>query len=438
MLDRSIGSADFTEVDGSDSSRIDGFRKELEAEKPVEDAEISDDEIVNAILVLDSKSLLERGYEASEIPENFWAGLMEFWMNQKQNNVADEVQNTFEDITITYYYTIGICGIGITTPYKNINGLKELDGVQDVILSPLYEVPGADESNNIIGATAAWQETGYTGKGTKIAIIDTGLDLDHPSFQGGDEFETTADSLTVEKVDNVLKDLNVSSVQEGITAEKLYRSNKVPFAFNYIDASLRVDHNDANGSDNGTHVAGIAAANKISTTSISGVAPDAQLVIMKVFGNRGGAYFSDIMAAMEDAIRLGCDSINISIGSAAGFTNDEEEIQEVFARICDTDVVVAVAAGNDYNAAYGNPTGTNYNLTSNPDNGLVTSPGVYTNATTVASMDNASEFFTVGQKNITFNDSAQTDGTAFMKNFAGGQENPVCCSRQLWSRSGGF
>ena len=100
-----IGSADFTEVDGSDSSRIDGFRKELEAEKPVEDAEISDDEIVNAILVLDSKSLLERGYEASEIPENFWAGLMEFWMNQKQNNVADEVQNTFEDITITYYYT---------------------------------------------------------------------------------------------------------------------------------------------------------------------------------------------------------------------------------------------------------------------------------------------------------------------------------------------
>ncbi|MBC8544188.1 S8 family serine peptidase [Bianquea renquensis] len=419
-----IGSADFTEVDGSDSSRIDGFRKELEAEKPVEDAEISDDEIVNAILVLDSKSLLERGYEASEIPENFWAGLMEFWMNQKQNNVADEVQNTFEDITITYYYTIGICGIGITTPYKNINGLKELDGVQDVILSPLYEVPGADESNNIIGATAAWQETGYTGKGTKIAIIDTGLDLDHPSFQGGDEFETTADSLTVEKVDNVLKDLNVSSVQEGITAEKLYRSNKVPFAFNYIDASLRVDHNDANGSDHGTHVAGIAAANKISTTSISGVAPDAQLVIMKVFGNRGGAYFSDIMAAMEDAIRLGCDSINISIGSAAGFTNDEEEIQEVFARICDTDVVVAVAAGNDYNAAYGNPTGTNYNLTSNPDNGLVTSPGVYTNATTVASMDNASEFFTVGQKNITFNDSAQTDGTAFMKNFAGGQEIP--------------
>ncbi|MFQ9800956.1 MAG: hypothetical protein ACLR23_20810 [Clostridia bacterium] len=40
-------------------------------------------------------------------------------------------------------------------------------------------------------------------------------------------------------------------------------------------------------------------------------------------------------------------------------------------------------------------------------------------------MDNASEFFTVGQKNITFNDSAQTDGTAFMKNFAGGQEIPL-------------
>ena len=143
----------------------------------------------------------------------------------------------------------------------------------------------------------------------KIAVIDTGLDLTHPNFQGGDDFETTKDSLTKEKISNVLGDLNAAAGFSGLTADKLYQSNKVPFAFNYIDNSLRVDHKDANGSDHGTHVAGIAAANQIEGISVCGVAPDAQVLVMKVFGNAGGAYFSDIMAAMEDAIRLECDSI---------------------------------------------------------------------------------------------------------------------------------
>ena len=90
-----IGAADFTEVEEAASSHIDGFRRELEEKEPAEeDAGLSDDEIVNAILVLDSKSLLERGYEASEISESFWAGVMESWMNKKQDNVADEVENT--------------------------------------------------------------------------------------------------------------------------------------------------------------------------------------------------------------------------------------------------------------------------------------------------------------------------------------------------------
>lgn len=415
------GSASFSEIADGTALRIDGFRKAMESLEPVEDT-IEKDTVVDAIIVLDGKSLLERGYEASEIPQSFWAGVLENWMNKKQDKIADEVLEVCDEVEINYYYTIGICGIGITTPYENIETLKKIDGVKDVILSTVYDVPEADESNQIIGAAKAWADTGYTGKGTKIAVIDTGLDLDHPSFQAAEGFTTTDSSLTVEKIDEVLGDLNVSSILKGVTAKQLYRSSKVPFAFNYIDASLRADHNDSNASDHGTHVAGIAAANQIGENSPCGVAPDAQILVMKVFGNRGGAYFSDIMAAVEDAIRLECDSVNISIGSAAGFTDDEQEIQEIFARLCDTDVVVAVAAGNDYNAAYGNPTGTNYNLTSNPDFGLVSTPGVYANATTVASMDNAAEFFTVGAKNITFNDSAQSDSTAFMKVFSGGQQ----------------
>ena len=47
-----------------------------------------------------------------------------------------------------------------------------------------------------------------------------------------------------------------------------------------------------------------------------GVAPDAQLITMKVFGKNGGAYDSDYMAAIEDAILLGCDVVNLSLGSS--------------------------------------------------------------------------------------------------------------------------
>lgn len=400
---------------------VDGFRKELEPLKPVEEEQgISDNQKVKAIIVLDEKSLLERGYEASEIEESFWADVTTSRMNKKQDKVAEKAENTCDDVKVEYYYTIGTCGIAITTPYKNIEKIKKIRGVKDVILSPLYEVPEADDTNTINGASAVWGESGYTGKGSKIAVIDTGLDLQHPGFSG-DNFQTTKTSLTKNKINEVLDGLNASVRVGNLSADKLYRSAKVPFAFNYIDASLRVDHDDANGSDHGTHVAGIAAANRQNETGVCGVAPDAQVLVMKVFGNRGGAYFNDILAALEDSVRLGCDSVNISVGVSAGFTEDEEVIDSIFSKICDTDVIVSVAAGNDYNAAFGNPNGTNANLTSNPDNGILSSPGTYLSSTTVASIDNASEFFTVDKKNFGFNDSAQTDETKFLKNFIQGK-----------------
>lgn len=405
----------------TDETRVKGFRAEQDELTPAED-ELSEDDEVRAILVMEDKSLLDKGYEASEISDSLRAGASQWWMERKQDKVAKEAEKVDNDLEVDYYYSIALCGVAVTTTYGNLEELEDIDGVKDVILSTVYDTPKADDTNVINGAADAWESTGYTGKGSKVAVIDTGLDLTHPSFQGGDGFEITDTSLTKAKIDDKLSKLNASARMNGLSSKELYRSNKVPFAFNYIDASTRVDHNDSNGSDHGTHVAGIAAANKLDSASVCGVAPDAQLVIMKVFGNAGGAYFTDIMAAMEDAMTLGCDSINISIGSAAGFTRDEAAIQDIFDKVCDTDIIVSVAAGNDYNAAYGNTTGTNANLTSNPDNGLVAAPGSYTNATTVASLNNAAEYFTVGTKNITFSDSATSDATKFMKQFSGGQE----------------
>lgn len=69
---------------------------------------------------------------------------------------------------------------------------------------------------------------------------------------------------------------------------------------------------------------------------------------MKVFGQNGGAYDSDYIAAVEDAILLGCDSVNLSLGSVVpGFTANTL-YQGVLEALTETDTVATISAGNSY------------------------------------------------------------------------------------------
>ena len=271
-----------------------------------------------------------------------------------------------------------------------------LDGVKSVYLMPVYNActvqegtasPNTASSGAMTGVAQVWQDLGYTGKGMKIAVIDTGLDLDHPSFAA--EPETTEDSMTRSDIDAVLKELNAYEKRSTITSKTLYRSAKVPFAFNYVDNSLTADHSADSMGDHGTHVSGIAAANAVEGTTVVGMAPDAQIIVMKVFGAAGGAYTDDIVAALEDAMTLGCDVVNLSLGSSAGFSSSDTEIDLIYQRLAEQDIIATISAGNDGTSAYGNMWGTDMNRTQNPDNAAVGQPGTYVNATTIASADNA-------------------------------------------------
>ena len=76
---------------------------------------------------------------------------------------------------------------------------------------------------------------------------------------------------------------------------------------------------------------------------------------MKVFGARGGAYDSDYMVAIEDAIVMDCDSVNLSLGSAAqGFTYDnvyQDVLNKLAARTVNGKTVVTISAGNSSDLA---------------------------------------------------------------------------------------
>ena len=129
--------------------------------------------------------------------------------------------------------------------------------------------------------------------------------------------------MTQADISAVLSELNARQKMSSVTAAELNKNgSKIVYGFNYIDGDLTIDHNSDTAGNHGSHVAGIAAANKyipsggsyvkaLETVMTQGEAPDAQLLIMKVFGKGGGAYDSDYMVAIEDAMTLGCDSVNL-------------------------------------------------------------------------------------------------------------------------------
>ena len=235
----------------------------------------------------------------------------------------------------------------------------------------------------------------------KVAILDTGLDYTHDAYQSFMSEGTWDGIWTESDVEALLKNGDFAAEKTSSAAE-LYVSTKVPFAYDYADKDADVYPSYSN---HGTHVAGIVAGydpngytdkdgNHIDETFI-GVAPDAQLVICKVFTDDldskdiGGAISEDILAALEDCVLLGVDVINMSLGTTAGFSStigdsEGDYMEKVYMSIQTAGISLIAAASNDYSSGYGGAFGTN--LVSNPDSATVGSPSTYSAALAVASI----------------------------------------------------
>ncbi len=363
-------------------------------------------EMVRAIVLLEDKGLLERGFSAASISagtEQVVSVRQTLRQRQEVTVAAMErvVRETAPEATVVvrYNYTIAANGMAVEVPCGALAEIRQLPGVKAAFLAPQYSVPQDMTDHTMvqpythitapaIGAVQAW-EAGFSGEGMRIAIVDTGLDLDHPSFAAA----PPSPSLTKEELTEVMPELNATQRYQGLNADRLYYSEKIPFAFNYVDGTLDATHDNDGQGDHGTHVAGISAANRLESTDVVGVAPDAQVLVMKIFGANGGAYFDDILATLEDCYVLDVDVANYSLGTPAGFSSVSPYIDEIFARVLETDMVLAIAGGNSYSAASMNGTGTNVNQTSDPDNGIISTPATYIGSTSVASLENSATRF---------------------------------------------
>lgn len=302
-----------------------------------------------------------------------------------------------EKIEVKDQFALLFNGFSFEGKYWMLEELNKLDGIT-AFIPAMFEVAADDDNGSIvtpntsnstvtIGAQEAW-DLGYTGEGTFIAIIDTGIRHTHEAFS----IMPTNPKVDVAYLENIVSQYG-DLLHCGLDASQLYYSAKQAFNWDYYDNDYDPNHT---ASDHGTHVAGIAAGN--NGTDFKGVAPDAQLAVMQVFEATGSAYFSTVLKALEDCAYLGVDTINMSLGSAAGFTTPYTSITglaEAFDALEAAGISVNAAAGNDMNTTlwttFGDWFYSNYKtLSSNPDYGLVGSPSTFSGSFSVASVVNGS------------------------------------------------
>ena len=416
----------------------------------IEDAEMGEDtaayqahDLVRVSIILEDTSTLEAYSDAAAegtLAEDAAAVSYRAALQRKQDSVVRKISSTIlgrEDLDVVWNLTLVANLISANVEYGKIEQIKQIPGVADVVLEQQYE-PAASEntvqpnmeiSTGMTGTTTAWS-TGYTGAGMRIAIIDTGLDTSHQSFDNGayeyaleqnaarakESVEAYKASLNLLDADEINEKLSLLHIKEGVSASDLYRTEKVAYGYCYIDKDLDVTHEtDAEG-EHGSHVAGIAAANRylpdgnggyvsaLDSVHMHGAAPDAQVLVMKVFGDEGGAYDSDYTAAIEDAIVLGADTINLSLGSASPGPSKArtEAYQKIFDDLENASSVVTVSSGNaGYWAKNADPIGYLYSdgVSMQTDG----QPGSYANSLTVASVDNdgfIGNYLLIGQEPI--------------------------------------
>ena len=262
---------------------------------------------------------------------------------------------------------------------KQIEEILKVDGVANVYETEEYEVT-MENAIDYANVEEVWnnEKYGYTGEGMVIAVIDTGVNYKHRDMALAANVVT---KYTEEEWKEKIKLLGHGE----------YKTRKVPFAYDYqvgINDSLAEDKgfiaDIVSTSAHGYHVSGIAAANG----KLKGVAKNAQVLGMKVLGNKKGYCTSDaIVQAIEDAVKLGADVVNMSLGLCCVPVNEDDYLQSVINEASKAGIVFCISASNSGNS--GSVKSSNTNEYCRKDTTTVNTPGVSNSAITVAACKNS-------------------------------------------------
>ncbi len=357
-------------------------------------AEAKDGKLIPVIISLSGDAVLA-GEAAAEMGTDYLdtaeADAKAASLRQISSQAEEYLRSLYPELEISYRYDVLMNGFSCSLPAGLLDEAGSCRWVKDItkvetvnVVKPELYTASELSDMNYFGET-----TGYFGEGEVIAVLDSEFDITHDMFAPIDDKEN---KLTKDDIAAAAAELNVS-----IDPERAYISSKLPYVIDYTD-DTPYEYTDPENY-HGTHVAGIAAGNMISddeSAELSGIARDAQLVMMKVFkqitidelGITMSTAESDaILAALEDAAKLKADVINLSLGSP---DPDFEKIpyKDTITALNNAGIMVVASAGNDSNSFMGNGNYLDID-TSAPDTHTVGEPSAFRDAFCVAAANNS-------------------------------------------------
>jgi minor extracellular serine protease Vpr len=312
---------------------------------------------VTVVLQLEGAPVVASGASSSGQARTLAAGL-----RSKQRALDGRIKAAGGRITGRYQYAYN--GIRVSTSGKGVTRLAALPGVVAIRPLRVYTLQNAN-AIPYVNAPTAWEANGATGAGVTIAVIDGGIDYTHADFGGPGTTEAY--------------EANDSTVIEPGTFPTAKVIAGYDFAGNDYDASGDVgsttptpdaDPLDCDG--HGSHVAGSAAGQGVTAahgtyggpytgdldlgafTVAPGVAPEASLVALKVFGCDGSTdlvvdaleWVASYNASHDDGI----DVVNMSLGAPFGHFTDPDAVATD--NLVRSGVVVVASAGNESSVPY--------------------------------------------------------------------------------------
>ena len=246
------------------------------------------------------------------------------------------------DLAVTYSYSL-LPAMAVQASAERLLQLARDPGVEYVWPDLPVHI-WLDVSVPLLGVPQAWS-AGFKGKGVVIAVVDTGVDANHPDLAG-----------------------RVAATHD-FTGEGF-----------------------SDGHGHGTHVCSIAAGSgAASQGKYTGVAPEASLVVAKVLRKDGSGMTSDVMAGLEWAVDQKAQVINLSLGSS-GPCDGTDALSATCDAACARGVLVCVAAGNE-----------------GPGSSTVGSPGCARKVITVGASDDADTVATFSSRGPTLDGRNKPD-----------------------------
>ncbi|MEO6264512.1 MAG: S8 family serine peptidase [Luteimonas sp.] len=230
-----------------------------------------------------------------------------------------------------YAYDTLFNGLSIAIDKTQLSKLSRIAGVKAIYMVDTVAIPRTTESSPelftalaMTGADVVQNDLGLDGTGVKVAVMDTGIDIDHPDF-GGSGTDDTTDFPSARVI------AGWDFVGDAFNAD--------PSSASYNpDVTPDAIPDDCAG--HGTHVSGIVGANG----TVKGVAPGVTFGAYRVFGCAGSTTADIMILAMERALADHMDVLNMSIGSS--FQWPQYPTAQAASRLVNKGMVVVASIGN--------------------------------------------------------------------------------------------